>query len=376
MNILALNWQDLTNPQAGGAEVHLEELLRRIAARGHRVTLFCSGYKKDGVAAPKEEEIDGLRIIRRGNRYNFNLVAPFGLRRLIRREKFDILIEDINKIPFYTPLYMKLPTLVVIPHLLSTTVFREINFLLASYIYLSERPLVPLYRGRKFNVISASTSDDIARRGIPRRDISVVHCGIDSKLYSRDPQVAKFEQPSVLYLGRIKKYKSIDHLILAFGKLLAKIPEARLYIVGGGDYLDKLRELAGRLSLGDKVEFPGFVSPERKVELMRRCHVAVYPSLKEGWGLTNIEANACGAAVVAARVAGLKDSVHDGETGFLYEYGNIDDLAGKLTTILTDEPLRGKLERGGTEWAASFNWDDAAEKFLGVVEAVLAGERS
>lgn len=364
MNILALNWQDLTNPQAGGAEVHLEELLRRIVGKGHRVTLFCSAYDD----SKRDEIIEGLRIIRQGNRYNFNWVAPFALRKLTKHEKFDVLIEDINKIPFYTPLYLKIPTLVVVPHLFSTTVFKEINFLLGLYIYFSEKPLVPVYRGRKFNVISESTANDISNRGIPRSDISVTHCGIDSDTYQFDPSIKKLDKPTILYLGRVKKYKSIDHLLQAFQIIQQKIPDAELKIVGGGDYLPKLKSLAGQLKIDSKVEFPGYVSRERKVELMRRCHVAVYPSLKEGWGLTNIEANACGTTVVAANVPGLKDSVVDGETGFLYEYGNINDLAGKLERILLDAPLRSRLEKGGLEWAKKFDWDIAAEEFMKALE--------
>ena len=111
---------------SGGAEIHLEELLRRIVTSGHCVTLLCSNY----VGGLSEEIVDGVRIIRTGNRYNFNLVAPFYVKKLVKNEKFDLFLEDINKIPFYTPLYLKIPTLVVVPHLFSTTVFREINFLL------------------------------------------------------------------------------------------------------------------------------------------------------------------------------------------------------------------------------------------------------
>nr|MBN2277707.1 glycosyltransferase family 4 protein [candidate division Zixibacteria bacterium] len=366
MKILALNWQDLTNPMAGGAEVHLQELLHRLAAMGHEITLFCSGYKN----CLPEETIDGLRIIRRGNRYNFNLIAPRHLRRLVRREKFEVLIEDINKIPFYTPLYLKLPTLVVVPHLFSTTVFREINFLLGLYIYLSEKPMVRLYRGRKFNVISKSTAQDIAQRGIPENDISVIHCGIDGELYNFDPLVKKYSRPTILYLGRIKKYKGIQHLIQAFEKVLKVIPEATLKIVGTGDYLTSLKELAGALKIRDRVEFPGFVSSADKVEYMRRSHVAVYPSSKEGWGLTNIEANACGTCVIAADSPGLRDSVVPDQTGYLYRYGNIEELSGKLIMILTDETNRSRLEKGGLEWVKRFNWDQAAREFLQILENV------
>ena len=359
MNLLVLNWNDLKNPYSGGAEVHLEELLRRLVRRGHTVTLLCSGWS----GCEPEETVEGIRIIRRGNRYTFNLVAPRHLRRLAREERFDLLIEDINKIPFYTPLYLKMKRLVVIPHLFATTVFHELNFLLGSYIYLAERPLTAVYRGDHFNVISESTADDIAARGIPRDDISVIHCGIDRDVYNVDTTVTKYEQPTILYLGRIKKYKSIQHLILALKKVREKLPAARLMIVGAGDYLPQLKALAASCDLTDAVEFPGFVTQADKVDRMRRAHVAALPSLKEGWGLTNIEANACGTTVVASRSPGLCDSVNDNVSGLLYEYGDVDELTEKLRMILSDIDTRQRLEQGGLEWAERFNWDAAAGKF-------------
>ena len=370
MKILALNWNDLKNPYGGGAEVHLEELLRRMVQYGHEVTLFCSGFPD----CLPEETIEGIRIIRRGNRYNFNLIAPFHLRKLAKQNSFDLLVEDINKIPFYTPLYLNLKTLVVVPHLFATTVFHEINFVLGTYIYLAEKPLVPIYRGMPFNVISESTGEDIRRRGVPARDISVIHCGIDRQLYSHDPKTPKYEQPTILYLGRIKKYKSVQHLIQALKLVKEQLPDARLMIVGDGDYLPNLKSLADSLNLSDDVEFPGYVSSDEKVTRMRRAHVAVLPSLKEGWGLTNIEANSVGTAVVAADSPGLRDSVRDGETGFLYEYGNIEQFAEKLLTILTDDSLRENLEKGGLNWAEQFNWDRAARKFEDLVLEVTGGK--
>ena len=367
MKILALNWNDLQNPYAGGAEVHLEELLRRLVRRGYDVTLFCSGWE----GCRSEEIIEGVRIIRRGNRYSFNLVAPFHLRKLVRENHYDLLIEDINKVPFYTPLYLKLKTLVVIPHLFATTVFQEINFVLGSYIYLMERPLVPIYRGRHFNVISQSTADDLVARGVPRDDISIVECGIDRQLYACDPTVAKYEQPTILYLGRIKKYKCIQHLILAFARVKKQLAEARLMVVGAGDYLPQLQSLTESLGLAEAVEFPGFVSVEEKVDRMRRAHVSVLPSLKEGWGLTNIEANSVGTAVIAADVPGLRDSVKDGETGLLYPHGDIERLTESLLAVLRDGNLRARLERSALDWADSFNWDAAAGRFESIIKNVM-----
>ena len=366
MNILAVNWNDLANPYAGGAEVHLEELLRRLVTYGHSVTLFCSAFPD----CEPEETIEGIRIIRRGNRYNFNLIAPHHLRRLAAADDYDLLIEDVNKIPFYTPLYLKLKTLVVVPHLFATTVFQEINFVLASYIFLAERPVVRFYKGLPFNVISESTADDLVARGIPREDISVIHCGIDRETYAHDPGVGKYDQPTILYLGRIKKYKSVQHVILALPQIRRQIPDARLVVVGSGDYLEPLRELARKTGVEDAVEFTGYVSVPEKVERMRRSHVAVLPSLKEGWGLTNIEANAVGTTVVAADSPGLRDSVRDGITGYLYPYGNIPALSEKIVAILSNDDVRLELERGALEWAARFNWDNAGREFDRLIRRV------
>jgi len=365
LKILAINWQDLRNPQAGGAEVHLQEILKRIAARGNEITLLCSSF--DG--APEEEEIDGIRIIRKGSRYNFNLVLPFILKSILKKEKYDIVIEDINKIPFCSPLFHNLPLLVVIPHLFATTVFKEINFALGLYIYFSEKPIPCVYRNKQFMVISESTKDDLVKRGIEEKDIFVVKCGIDHQLYK--PGGEKYSFPAIAYVGRIKKYKSIQHLILAFRLVLQRLPDSTLFIVGEGDYLFHLKKLSKQLGLEDKIEFTGYVSQQEKVERLQSSHLAVCPSLKEGWGLTNVEANACGTVVVASNVPGLKDSVVDGKTGLLFRYGDIEDLAKKILNVLSNRSLENKLIQGGLEWARNFSWDEAANQTLNLVNLTL-----
>lgn len=372
MNILALNWEDLSNPQAGGAEVHLQEILKRIAQRGHNATLLCSGYP----GCIPSEEVDGIKIVRRGSRFNFNFVAPFAFKSLLREGNWDIVVEDINKIPFYTPLYHKLPLLVVIPHLFSDSVFKEINFVLGLYIYLSEKPIRWFYKGFNIMVISESTKEDLVKRGLSPDDIHVVHCGIDQNHYLFSASVRKYPAPTVIYLGRLKKYKSVDHLLRAFALTVKEIPEAKLTIVGEGDFKDDLISLAKELSLADKVEFTGFVDEKEKVRRLQQAWVAVYPSLKEGWGLTNIEANACGTPVVASNVPGLKDSVIPGRTGLLYEYGDVPKLSDCLVKILSDGVFRERLTQGGLAWAKEFSWDTAAEKTLELMEmAVRTGNR-
>ncbi len=367
MKILALNWQDLKNPMGGGAEVHLWENLKRFARWGHEVTLLCCDFEGGG----PEDFYDGVRVLRKGKRFNFNYIAPGMVKNILKQEKFDILLEDINKIAFYTPLYTDLPILIIIPHLFATTVFQEINFVMASYIYLMEVPVRFIYKKFPYCVISDSTKEDLVTRGIKPENVTVIECGIDNDTFSYNPEVAKYADPTALYLGRIKKYKSVQHLIQVWPGIVEKFPTAKLQIVGAGDYLDNLKILSSSLRMDEHIEFPGFVSVESKVERFRKSWCTLYPSPKEGWGLTNIEANACGTPALAARVPGLKDSVSDGKSGLLFEYGNLDDIEQKLAMVFSDENLRKELSKGALEWAARFNWDDSASKMMELIEKTV-----
>jgi len=366
--ILAVNWQDLKHPASGGAEVHLEEILSRLAGKGHEVDLLCCNFP----GGREQETVNGINIMRRGRRLNFNWVAPRAIRELTREKKHDIIFEDINKIPFYTPLFTKLPMLVVVPHLFSNSIFKEINFLLGTYIFLAERPFASVYKKYHMMVISDSTADEIAARGIDRRQIHVVECGIDRDTYNCSPEIAKFDRPTILYVGRVKKYKSIETGIKAMPEIRRKIPAAKLVVIGDGDHLEELKALTARLDLSEAVDFLGYVSGAVKIDYLRRAHLLIYPSLKEGWGLTNIEANACGTAVLAARVPGLRDSVDEGKSGLLFEYGNIDEFADKTIRLLSDHQFRGSLEKGALVHAAKFSWDKAADETEKLMNLVLA----
>jgi glycosyltransferase involved in cell wall biosynthesis len=368
MRILALNWQDLKNPLAGGAEVHLEEILKRLVQYGHQVDLLCSNFP----GGSRNDDTDGINIIRRGSRSDFNWVAPFVMKKLLKTNHYDVVIEDINKIPFYSPLYQKLPTLVVIPHLFANTIFQEINFVLGTYIFLAEKPVPFVYRKHRFMVISNSTADEVAARGIPRENIDVVECGIDKEVYRFDPSIPKFDHHTLLYVGRLKKYKNIETPINALPLIRQSVPDSKLVIIGSGDHRPNLERLVHSLELDDAVEFKGFVSQADKVAYLRRSHISVYPSLKEGWGLTNIEANACGTAVLASRVPGLQDSVEEGGSGLLFEFGNTEEFASLAVKMLIDDNYRKGLEMGGLRWAANFSWDKTARATEEILKRIVS----
>jgi glycosyltransferase involved in cell wall biosynthesis len=366
MRILLLNWQDIENPFGGGAEVYLHQIFKRLAAQGHSITLLSCVYP----GASAEEEIDGIRVIRRGNRNTFNFRLPIEYGRLFSRDDFTIVIDDINKVPFYTPLFVRRPLLGMVMHLFGTSIFKEASIPAASYVYSAERLALSVYRNTPLVAISESTKRELLSHGFPEKNVFLVPCAVNHATYCRLADVGRTE-PVIGYIGRIKKYKSVDHLLRAFAIVLKEIPNAKLVVMGEGDGRPAFQELSRELGIEGSTTFTGFLPTDEKVRMLNRIQLVVNTSAKEGWGLTVTEANACGAPAVASDVPGLRDAVRDGETGLLYEYGNIEQLAEKILLLLRDEHLRSRLSSGALAYAQSLTWDASAKIMLEVIECVL-----
>jgi glycosyltransferase involved in cell wall biosynthesis len=280
-------------------------------------------------------------------------------------------LDDVNKIPMLAPLWARRPVIMVVPHLMGRSVFDEVPAPVAAVLYGYERLTEPIYRRCHVEVISQSTKDDLVARGWPADRIHVVLCGVDHRTYTTEGAPPKSRTPSIVYVGRLKRYKAIDHLVRAMRAVRQRVPDAILTVVGEGDERAALRELAGQLGLGTAVRFTGFVPSAEKVRLLQEAHVLVSPSVREGWGLTNVEANACGTACVAADSPGLRDSCRDRETGLLYPWGDVAALAERVVRVLTDAALRTRLEAGGRAWAASLTWERCGEETAALIEDVL-----
>lgn len=356
MRILVVNWQDRENPLAGGAEIHLHEIFERLAARGHEITLLCGGWP----GCPPRATLDGMAVHRVGTRQTFALKVRRYWAANLRAEPFDILFEDINKAPLYTPFWGAAARPVVcVPHLFGATAFQELAWPLATAVWLSERPLPFAYRGVPFQAISEGTADDLVHRGIPRELVKVIQPGVSFDHYTPLAS-ARAANPTFAYVGRLKKYKGVDLVIRAFARLAD--PSATLEIAGAGDYRPALESLTASLDLGGRVRFLGFIAEEEKLALLRRAWAVALASPKEGWGLTNVEAEACATPVVASDSPGIRESVRDGETGFLVRHGDIDGLAGAFRRLAASRALVEAMGAKARAFAETFTWTRAADQ--------------
>ncbi len=354
--ILLINWRDIRNPEAGGAEIYYHEIFKRICRKGYSVTLISHRFP----GSSDYENIEGINIIRKGSKFLFNFqIIPFLLH---KAADYDLIIEDLNKIPFFTPLFIKQPRLHLVMHFFGSEIFREAVFPAALYVFFMEKLIPFVYRKEKFVAISGSTASEIEAIGVPRGNIGIVEPGIDTSFYR--PVCSKADPPIIVYIGRLMKYKNIQFVISALPLLKKEVPGLSFEIGGEGDYLNNLRKCADKYGVSDSIRFLGKISEDEKIFLLSRASLFVNPSAKEGWGINNIEANLCGTVSLSGNVAGLRDSVLDGLTGILYKPDDIEDFCKKALLLLTDNVRRREMEQAALERARTLDWDTAAEKMM------------
>ncbi len=365
MRILVVNWQDRENPQAGGAEIHLHETFGRLAARGHEVVVLCSGF--EGAAA--RTRLDGMEVVRVGRRYTFSLHAHRTFRRELADRDFDVIVEDLNKVPLFTPRWKAAPVVALVHHLFGRTAFREASLPVALATVLLERPIPRVFRGLPIVAVSESTKADLVRRGLRARDVEVIPNGLDLSRFTPG-DTPDTDAPTLLFMGRLKRYKSVDLVLRAVRALADRGVDVRFRIAGRGDDAERLRGIVAELALGDRVEFLGFVDDEVKLDLLRTSWIHVLTSPKEGWGIANLEAAACGTPTVASDAPGLRESVIDGRTGRLVPHGDVDALTETLAELIDDGELRGRLGREAVDFASGFSWDASADRWEALLERV------
>ncbi|MDR2732443.1 MAG: glycosyltransferase family 4 protein, partial [Fibromonadaceae bacterium] len=365
MKILILNYRDITHPLAGGAEVHLHRIFGRLAELGHKVILFTTNYKK----GKKKETIDHIKIMRCGSDAFFQLNVILRVPRLIKKFKPDIVVEDLNKLPLFSPYITKIPKLIQIHHLWKSSIFREAAFPIALAVWLGERIIPFVYKNCYFAAVSPSAKKELIELGVIEENVSVIYNGTENEYL--EAEKIRDKALYFLWLGRFRKYKGVWVAFEAFRLFAKKHPDVKLLFAGSGPEEAKMRVKAKEWGLEDRIEFLGMVSGEKKMEIMGKAIGLLQTSYKEGWGLTVIEAAACGTASIASNVSGLCDSVKDGKTGLLFKAGNPADCARKMEMLYKNEVLRTSLESAARSHATTFDWGTSARETLFLMQRIL-----
>jgi glycosyltransferase involved in cell wall biosynthesis len=359
LHVLVMTDRDWTHPQAGGTGANLFGQVSRWVAWGHRVSVIASSYPG---AARFERIADGLEVHRMGGR---STVFPRAILRQARGlvPDADVVLEVVNGITFLTPLWLRKPRVTLVHHVHRDHFVEEMgrSGKLAAFL-LETAPLRFLYRRSRFLTISNASARDVARHRIPLDQIDVGYIGVELDAFGTD-ESKRAEEPTLLYLGRLKRYKRIEVVLDA----LEACPGAVLDIAGDGDHRPELEAEIERRGLGDRVRMHGHVSEDFKRELYQRAWLNMTASSAEGWCLTVMEAAASGTPSAALGIGGLPESIVDGETGVLAR--DHDDLVEKTRQVMADQALRRRLGQAAHARAQRFTWDATAERTLAVLRA-------
>ena len=363
LRVLIINWRDISHPWSGGAEIYMHEIGRRLAEMGMDVGWLTQRHK----GSSRNELLDGIRVHRVGGR--FTLYPRVAISYLFKlRGRYDVIVDCENGIPFFTPLFARIPKVLLVHHVHREIFRRETHPPIRWLGYWLEGSLMPtVYRKTPIVAVSASTRDDLVGLGFKAEQIHIVHNGVvEVTPLQRKPA----PEPRILCAGRLTPQKGVDVIIRAMPLVLKALPNAHLDIVGQGPDRTRLERLAWSLKLATHVRFHGYLPGLARDELAAKAWVAVCPSAFEGWGVSCVEAGARGLPVVASNVNGLRDSVRDGITGLLVPHGDHRALAEALVGLLEDPERREEMSSAGIEWAAAHSWERSTNE----LRMVLAGE--
>jgi glycosyltransferase involved in cell wall biosynthesis len=368
--IVVLSQRSIRHPLAGGADRYIHEIFRRLTDR-HSITILSSG----GVLSKPIEEIDGIEY--RHFPEAFHRIA-LPARYLTKfAGKTDLLIDNSDVgIPWLSPVYTRVPKILV-TYQVARDIFRHELARPLSEIAVSLEPRIySAYRNTKIVTCSPSTKDDLVSLGIQSERVSVIRPGIDDSFRGFEPDGLKFGDPTIICISRFQRYKGLSYAIRSMKFVLEKVPRARLVIVGNGDPTE-LKEEVSRTDYAGSIEIlervPNNWESEKRV-LLSKSHLLLIPSIREGYGIVVIEANACGIPAIGWEVPGVQDSIIDGKTGLLVHFGDTRALAETIVSCLSAEPRKiAELSKAAVEWARQHSWSRSAEEFELVIQTRLAG---
>lgn len=349
--LLVLNWRDLWHPEGGGSELYVQQVASRLSEAGCKVTLFSAQYP----GSARRETVDGLDFVRRGGHLTVYVWAALYLM-AGRFGRIDAVLEVQNGMPFLARLFTRARVVVLVHH-----VHREqwpvVGPLLARIGWFMEsKAAVAVNRGSRYVAVSDTTREELIGLGVAPRDISIAYNGL--------PPVPEFEDlgqsaaPRLVVLSRLVPHKQVEHALAAVRDLAEEFPELHLDVMGAGWWEENLREAAEELGVSERVTFYGHVTEQAKFELLSRAWVHLMPSLKEGWGLSIMEAASVAVPSVAYRSAGgVQESVQDGVTGLLAEHQA--DFVSSTRRLLADEAMRTSLGQKAAIRSTQFSWDVA-----------------
>jgi glycosyltransferase involved in cell wall biosynthesis len=348
MRFLMLNWRDPRNPISGGAERVSLAYLKELVRRGHEVFWFANDFP-GGV---REENFEGIKIIRGGGKGS----SIFKAKRWYHEQKhFDLVIDQHHGIAWFAPWWCKTNCVAYIHEVLGPIWNSFYPWPLSAGGRFQERWTHWLYRNVPFWTPSDSTRKVLQQHGV--KNIHVFPNGTDTTPLA-ELESKQIESPlQLVAVSRLAPNKRVEHAIQAMKILSQRNVDVRLTVVGTGEVENFLRQLANESGLMERVEFTGQLDEQKKNDQLRRAHFLVHTSVREGWGLNVIEANAMGTPAIVYPVGGLVDSTLHDETGIVTRDEMPVSVADAFLEIIKSPEKYARLRVNAWNRAKTLQWN-------------------
>jgi glycosyltransferase involved in cell wall biosynthesis len=347
MKILWLTHRDMRNPRAGGAERTIYEVSKRLAEKGHNITLLTGGWK--GCTA--RDHIDGIAIFRYGTNIGPHLALPI----FLLKNKFDIVVNDLgHAVPWVISIIIGKNSIVFFRHLHARSLPGQVSPLLAKFITSIEKCYFLIYGNTPFVTESSTSNADLRNLRIQESMIHLIPPGVNSDLFKPKEKTAF---PTMVYFGGMRKYKRPEESVYLLKNLIDKM-DVHLVIVGTGPQLSMVEDLVRELKLRDSVTFTGRLGERELASIVASSWLNIHASVTEGWGYSILEASSAGTTTVAYDVPGVADAIENGINGLKVKDGDRRSLADAALEILQN-PQR--WWSSSIEVAKKYSWDKTAE---------------
>lgn len=364
MKILILNWRDIRHPLSGGAEISLFEHAKYWQKMHNEVIWFSSSFPH----AKHEEVIDGIKIIRKGSHFTVHLWASVFFKKQLFG-KPDIVVDSFHFLPYFSPFYIQKEKVIgLINEVAGKVWFENLFYPFALLGYYLEPRFFHLYNNIPFITGSDSAKSDLINVGISSDNISVIYHG--TKFVIPKDSIKKEKKPTLIFVGRISADKGVKDALSAFVQVKKEIKNAQFWIIGKEErkgIIDSLLKADSIKIIKNDIQYFGFVSEEKKFELLKKAWLLVHPSKKEGWGLNVIEAGFVSTPTVGYDVEGLRDSIIHKKTGLLTRT-NPTSLAQSIITLIKNNKQYKSLSKAAQERAKLFTWDKSSKASWKVVK--------
>lgn len=378
ITILSLSWRDITAPKAGGAEVHTHEMLRRADKKKYRIYHYCP--RNPG--QPEFEIIDGVTYIRYGNAFTVILGAMKFY--CINHKRIDFVIDQCNTHRFFTPFWVERGKRIFYIHQLTKEIWDySAKFPLNKLGKWSEEWMLRLNRNDAVITVSNSTRQELIERGYQAEKIKIIHNGVSFEPWKKEKWYDKEQDPTFIYAGRYSPYKGIDVSIRAFVELKKRNPKVKLWIIGKKDqrYLNKfILPICEKYGLqwvdiqkdkdgneteqqqGDIISW-GYVSENKKLELLSRAWALLFPSIREGWGIPVTEAGCVGTPCIVFNSHGISEAIDEGKAGYLCEQNSVEGLLEQMSLVISNKTLYSDKREKAYQYSSQFIWDEVGMEF-------------